>query len=263
MTMHTEGDAEELERICFNCNNFFPLSMGEPTALGICLNDTVFEPYIDELLEKQNFDCCRDLIENKKFTGENSSCNDFSEVERIYIDDNSELGQQFRCAMSERSLTVERMNDILLTHYVSHIEWKDVPVEDQVRKLKSNDSGERDAAISSLGGLIAFGNEKAFQELYDFLVNLPPPCTLEEVRLKMNLLSKLWQSDKKELFLVVLINELQNTPSNNTTRQWISEVLKHLSLFPREHLKEPLEKMSSDTGFSYKLRKRIRELLYS
>jgi hypothetical protein len=39
----------ELERVCFNCNHFFPASIQGPTEFGICLNDKEFEPFIDEL----------------------------------------------------------------------------------------------------------------------------------------------------------------------------------------------------------------------
>ena len=44
--------AEELDRVCFNCNSFFPEETGW-TVEGICLNDSAFEPYLDELLEKR------------------------------------------------------------------------------------------------------------------------------------------------------------------------------------------------------------------
>ena len=43
-----------MERICFNCNVFFPASMDENMEYGICLNDKEFEPFIDELLENFN-----------------------------------------------------------------------------------------------------------------------------------------------------------------------------------------------------------------
>jgi hypothetical protein len=35
-------DKEELDRTCFNCNQFFPALMYGPTELGICLNDKEF-----------------------------------------------------------------------------------------------------------------------------------------------------------------------------------------------------------------------------
>lgn len=85
---------EKLERICFNCNNFFPISMDEPAEFGICLNDEVFEPFIDELLENSNYDCCNNLIDHKKFPGGQDACQFFSEIERMYIDDDSELGRE-------------------------------------------------------------------------------------------------------------------------------------------------------------------------
>ncbi len=60
--------AEELDRLCCNCNSFFPAETGW-TEEGICLSDSAFEPYLDELLENMNYDCCKDLIEKLKFDG--------------------------------------------------------------------------------------------------------------------------------------------------------------------------------------------------
>ncbi len=41
------------EEMFINCIYFFPYFVDGPTEEGICLNDPEFEPYIDELLEKQ------------------------------------------------------------------------------------------------------------------------------------------------------------------------------------------------------------------
>ena len=60
---------EILEAICFNCNQFFPTIMDEPTEFGICLNDQAFEPFIDELLENPKTASCQELIHCKKFSG--------------------------------------------------------------------------------------------------------------------------------------------------------------------------------------------------
>ena len=72
---------EKLEEVCFNCNNFFPSTIDDFTDLGICLADPDFEPFIDELIEDYNYDCCRGLVEAKKFPGEQEACSEFSEIE--------------------------------------------------------------------------------------------------------------------------------------------------------------------------------------
>lgn len=87
---------EALERICFNCNQFFPSSMDEPTEYGICLSDGDFEPFIEELLEKSNYSSCQNLINSKKFPGECKGCENYEEIESAEIDDNSSLGQELK-----------------------------------------------------------------------------------------------------------------------------------------------------------------------
>ena len=39
---------ETLERLCFNCNSFFPDTF-EATEYGICLDEEVFEPFLDKM----------------------------------------------------------------------------------------------------------------------------------------------------------------------------------------------------------------------
>ena len=54
-------EKEELERVYFNCNHFFPASIEGPTEFGICLNDKEFSPFLDELLDNSNYACCQCL----------------------------------------------------------------------------------------------------------------------------------------------------------------------------------------------------------
>ena len=77
---------EQLERVCCNCNYFFP-SRPEISEYGICLEDSEFDPFIDELLENLNYSCCQDLIREKEFTGDKDACNQYEEAEFIGIDD--------------------------------------------------------------------------------------------------------------------------------------------------------------------------------
>lgn len=262
MSKSKEVDQNELERICFNCNNFLPLVMGNASESGICLNDNAFEPYIDELIEKENFDCCQDLIKKKKFSGEKSACSDFSDMEIIEIDDESEIGKRIKSFVSEDKIDTKSLQNDLLEFQLNKIDFKNIPIEKYVGKLKSSNPEERDYAISNLSALISFDNEQAFQELFNFFRNQPPPCKLEDVHFKIKLLNKIWRSDRKEIFLDILINEFDNTPSNNTTRQWISEILKYLSCFPYEHIKQPLERILDDKKISYRLKEKIKNILY-
>jgi hypothetical protein len=131
---------EKLERICFNCNNFFSASMDEVTEFGICLNDQEFEPFIHEMLENLNYSCCQDLVERKKFSGNDDACPDFSEVELeeiIEIDDDSEFGRELIASIKSGQFNQEKLDELLFNEQIRNIDWKTVPVEKYASQLKS------------------------------------------------------------------------------------------------------------------------------
>ena len=82
---------EPLERVCYNCNSFFP-DCDEITEYGICLQDDAFEPFVDELFE-MDYSSCRDLVEAKKFLGSRDVCEKYEEIEIEEIDETSSLGE--------------------------------------------------------------------------------------------------------------------------------------------------------------------------
>lgn len=77
---------EPLENICFHCNYFFP-SRNEMTEYGICLRDEAFDPYVEELLDNQNYACCQELIDEKEFVGDQEGCERFEAVTIINLDE--------------------------------------------------------------------------------------------------------------------------------------------------------------------------------
>ena len=178
----------ESERICFNCNQFFPASMGEATEFGVCLNDKAFEPYIDELLENRKTAACRKLVDSAKFSGEREACSKFEEVERIEIDDDSPLGHLISRSKETGELDPEALYAVLLEEQSKNIDWKTIPVDEYAATLRSSNPEERNSAISSLGGLISFGNREAFNELLDYFKTLPPPTAIEDVHFKIDIL---------------------------------------------------------------------------
>ena len=255
-------EKEDLEDICFNCNQFLPISMDEPTEFGICLSDKVFEPFIDELFENPKTASCQDLIGCKKFSGEKEACNNFEEIEAIEIDDNSPLGVELSRLSRTGDLNIESFKMALLEEQIKNIDWKTMPVDKSVAQLKSSNLKERNAAIPHLAALITYGNIDAFNGLFNFFKQLPPPKRTEEVHFKIELLRHLTRSDKKIILIPHLIDELYRTASNNTTRQWIAKIFRFLECAPREGVQEPLEKMLRDKRFSYKLKKKIKNILY-
>lgn len=58
----------ELDRICQNCGSFFQDM--DDINLGVCLNDEVFEPFIDEILASGDFSNCHELYLQKRYNGD-------------------------------------------------------------------------------------------------------------------------------------------------------------------------------------------------
>ncbi len=252
---------EELERICWNCVHFFPSIMGEATEFGICLNDEEFEPFIDGFLENSNYDSCREIIDRKKFDGEHEACEEFEETENLEIDDNSPLGRELSRLTEAGELTSETIEQALLEEQVRNIDWATMPVDQYEALLKDPNPENRRKAISSLSGMISLGNKEAFVVLFNFLKGLAPLQTIEEVHFKKKILEQLDRSETRKILLPYLIDELYQTKSNNTTRQWISDIFRFLKSLPVELVREPLERMMKDKRFSYRLKKKMRDIL--
>lgn len=253
---------EELERICFNCNQFFPACMGdEATEFGVCLSDKTLDPFIDELLEDRKSNSCQKLLNRIKFSGERVACDDFEEIEEIEIDDNSPMGLALSRFSETGKLDLESLEADMQEDRLRNIDLKSIPVDAYASALRSSNPKERDPGITNLVGLISLGNKEAFNELFKFFKELLPPTTLPEVHLKLKLLEYLNRSDARTLLIPELIDELYQTVSNNTTRQWISEIFRFLANCPYEEVYEPLEKMLGEKRFSFRLKARIKKIL--
>lgn len=255
-------EEEKLERVCFNCNDFFPATMEEPTEYGICLNDNDFEPFIEELFEHSNYSSCQDLINSKKFDGDREGCETYEEVEYTEVDDDSPFGQVLNSLKESGELNPETVKDAIAYEQIRNIDFKTLLVDGYVKQLQSPMKSEQKVGITSLSAMIAHGNEEAFKELLKYFKSLSPPETLEEVYFKKDILSNLERSDTSEQMIPYMINELYITPSNNTTRQWISAIFKFLEFSPKDMVREPLEKMLKDKRFSYRLKKKMKKILY-
>jgi hypothetical protein len=158
-------------------------------------------------------------------------------------------------------LNRESFEQALLEETLNNIDWKTMPIDKYAAQLQSSQRKEIDRGVSSLGALIGMGNKAAFDALFQFFNQLPPPGKLEEVHFKIKLLQHLERWDEKSQLISRLIDELYQTPSNNTTRQWISAIFRFLSFCPIEEIREPLENMLDDKRFSHRLKKKIRNIL--
>lgn len=191
----------EIERICFNCNYFFPASGQDFNEFGICLNDNEFEPYLDELLENSNYDCCSDLINRKKFSGEQEACPNFDEMdfeETIEIDDESELCRKLISCLESGQFSYESLKELIIEERIRNIDLKTLPVEQDVKRLYSHNLADQMSAIRSLGGLISFENKAAFEELFKYLKQLPSPKTIQDVHIRIEVLRHLNSFDNKK-----------------------------------------------------------------
>lgn len=251
-------EKEELERLCFNCSSFFPAS-NFLTEHGICLMDESFEPYIEELLEKSNYDCCRGLIDKSKFDGNRTACEDFEPLESVEIDD--EIAEKISELEKNNNLTPESLKELLLTEAIKKIDWKNYPIEPYMELLRSNNQKDIMSGIDSLCGLISLDNDNVFISLSDYYKKLPPAKSLEDVYFKINVLRKLeYKNNRKEL-VDCLVDEMYKTPSNNTTRSLILEIFKIMKSIPIALIKDELEKMLKDKRFSYRLKEKMKGML--
>jgi len=252
----------EVERICFNCNYFFPTNGQDLNEFGICLNDNEFEPYLDELIENLNYECCSDLINRKKFSGEQEACPNFDQIDFEEIDDDSELGRKLISCIESGQFSYECLKEIIIEERIRNINLKTLPVEQYVKRLYSPNLSEKMSAIRTLGGLISLENKAAFDELFKYLKQLPPPKTIQDVHIRIEVLHHLNSFENRKFITNHLLGELYKTPSNNTTRQWISAIFDFIRKSSIEDIREPLEKMLKDKRFSYRLKKKIKDILY-
>lgn len=255
--------SEETERICFNCTYFFPAGE-EVTEYGICLGDNAFDPYIEELLENFNFASCQDLIEKKKFPGENEACEKFEEAEILEADDDSPLGELLNHFKETGEIDQEKFKEAILEEQLKHIDFKTLPVEPYLKKLENGDKEEQKKALRSLGSLLSLGNREAFEVLFDYLKVLPPPEKIEDVHLKIDILEELKRGDapdQRSRLISLLIEELSKVASNNTTRQWITKILQYLARAPEAEVRQPLETLLKKRKFAFRTRQKIEAVL--
>ena len=256
--------SDELERICMNCNHAFP---SEPfvSDFAICLNDPEFEPYLDALLENQDFSRCQELVEQKRFSWEQGACPDFDPAEGIAEDVplSPQLSSSIEKLARDGQLTAEMFQQAVLEDMVSKVDWANVPVDKYVEELNNAKTLEaREDAVKSLGSLVALDNQAALDALCIYLKDLPPPASLEETHLRVAILRQLTHTRSDRLKLAkLLVEDLFRTPSNNTTRGWYSAVFHFFEESSEDIAKKALSPMLDSPQFSYRIKKRVKGIL--
>ena len=256
--------SEELERLCCNCNHVFPSEPFE-SDFAICLNDPDFEPYLDDLLENQDFSRCRQLVKDRRFPWDQEACSDFDPIEFIDLDTplSSELSNAIKELARDGELNAETIQQAIFEDVVRRIDWADVPVESYVETLNNAETHEaREQAVGSLGGLISLGNEAAFDALCRYLRDLPPPTAIEQTHLRVEILRQLSHTYSSRLKLgQLLVEDLIRTPSNNTTRGWYTAVFRFFEGSSADIAEQALAPMLDSPQFSYRIKKRIKTIL--
>jgi hypothetical protein len=250
--MKTADDENNLgfERNCSNCNYFFPYLLHGPSEYVICLNDTEFEPYIEELHENENYDSCKGLIEERKYDGNEHSCEDFEMVEIIGTD-----------SLMDESSGIDPNDEKNLTEVVNFF-LENRSVEEYREILSTGDNEKRLKAFKTLSALVSMSNAKASRLLIESFKEIPPPVTLEDVHFKLEVFRIVNRNDYLRDLIPVLFRDLYKTESTNQTRQWISEIFRYLSLHKNEaKVTENLEKMLTEKQFSYRIKKKIKGIL--
>lgn len=227
----------ELDKICQNCSNFFQDIKDLNAGFGVCINDEEFEPFLDEVIDCADFSCCYELYQEKRSDGGREPCDQYEEPEMLEISE----GEDFNV-----HIFVEEM--------------KHGNVDEIINYLYNSDNEIVKRAISTIDTCIRVGNESAYEGLINYYMGLKPAESLEDVYTRMKIIETLSTKESEQKTMEAYVNELARTPSNNTTRQLYSLILEHLSKCPEEMIWKPLFELLEKRQYSYKIKKRIKEI---
>ncbi|MBP8989773.1 MAG: hypothetical protein KBG64_06085 [Clostridia bacterium] len=231
-----EDEDEEivLERICQNCSYFFSNS-AEDYEQGVCIREEAFLPYIDEIIQKNDFSCCLDLYHEKCMPADRPACDEYDEIE----------------ILSEEEWEAEVHREKMRTADVSEFAEKISDADPEIR-LKASDI---------LSYCACYGNEDARRALVDSYNALGPAETIDEVNIRIKLINDLRFLPYSSDIVEALLQEFYRTPSNNTTRKLHRKVLKFLDYYPYEMIKEPLEELLRKKKLGPRMREHVLDLL--
>ena len=255
-------EKEELMLICGNCTFFFPENMEGFTDYGICLRDKIYEPYLDALTEDYNYDPCKELIEKNKIHGHTEACKHFEEPEECDIDDVIHFGEKFKNQINTGKFDADAFETDLLLDQLEKADWSTIPLDKHIIKLNSPDKSQQFQAILNLVFFANSGNKEAFDQLIQYFKDLPCPITLDDVHFKIEVLRHFGNLKNNSIIIPFLINELYHIESNNTTRQWVSKILKHLEYCPIDMVCIQLQELLKDRKFSHKLKNKIKDTIF-
>ena len=256
-----EKDTHELEKLCCNCNHAHPAPYSSDWA--ICLNDPEFDPYLDDILNREDFKPCIHLVKQKRFAWDQEGCEDFDPIEDSGIELQPELAADIEKLIDRGELTKETFMQALAKDYVNRTDWREAPVDSYVEKLiRPGTDEQRDSALNHLGWLVSNQNRAAFDALCDLLGKLEKPATLSRAHFKCRLLDILSRSNEYRKDLAdLLVDDLFRTPSNPKTRGWYTAVFRFFETTAPDLADECLGRVLDSPKFSYRIKRRVREII--
>lgn len=130
--------------------------------MGICLNDEVFEPFLDEIMENADFSNCYDIYLKKRFDGGKEACDQYEEPEIIEIRDDEDINA-----------------------YILHEKLKHQNVDEIIKYFNNSDKEIVNKAISSISTYVFIGNRGAYEGLINYYMGLGPAESLEDVCMRI------------------------------------------------------------------------------
>jgi hypothetical protein len=210
---------EVLDRICANCNYSYPAERGGSDE-SICLRDPIFEPYVDGLLERGDYACCAELIQQKRFPLDREACNEFELADFNDVETSPELSADLDALLAKGALTRENLEAALAAEAFRKTDWPKEPINGYFERLhNARTDFERDRALNRIGWLVSQDNREAFIALCAYLRSLPLALTPNDCHFRAEVLRHL--SSRKEYYpqtARVIVDDLLRTPSNGHTR---------------------------------------------
>ncbi len=125
---------DDLERVCGNCEAAHP---SEPfqSDFAICLNAPELEPYLDDILERQDFSRCRALVKRIRFRWDQRACDDFDPIEEDGLEWSPDLTGRVIELAEEGRLTADTLRRAILEDAFERTAWSRAPMDDYVRAL--------------------------------------------------------------------------------------------------------------------------------
>ncbi|MCF8107005.1 MAG: hypothetical protein K9K64_16130 [Desulfohalobiaceae bacterium] len=249
-----------LDAICGNCEHCFPDRDGQ-TPYGICILDPVFEPFQDDIWESR-YEKCQRLAREKRFDLNREGCPEFKPVEIV---EESEIEEALGFKPWEEHSEEQQDGESSLTFedggVLYRVDFSVAPVEPHVQNLTSRDRQKRNLAITTLAHFMSRGNTEAEAALLEFFKGLGSPSTLDEVHFKTFVLRQFRGYETNPKFLEILLDDLEHTRSNNTTRQWFTAMLERLRVAPPHLVEDRIRHLIRSGIFSQRLKKRIESVL--